>query len=71
MLAIDFNGPVSSQGAPENRHPEELLLGDEAELGRNEGEDYEDVEKALVVGHKNLRSVRKYVFRAPHFHFHA
>jgi len=70
VLSVDLDVAGILHGPAENRDVEQFLLGNPAELPRNEGEDDEDIDVALVVGHEYLGTIDKDVFRASYIDPH-
>ena len=71
ILPVDFDVSGTFHGLAEDRDLEEFLLDDPAELSGDVGQDDQDVEIALVVGHEDLRPVHQHVFAADHIHLDA
>ena len=62
-------GRLTRPGSPHRPAWMDIRLDDPAELAGDVGQDDQDVEIALVVGHEDLRFAAQNIFLADYFHF--
>ena len=71
MLALDRDHAERIEDGSDHRVAPELPLGGEACPARQEAEEDEDVEVALMVRREDERAAARQVLETPHLHAHA
>ena len=71
VLPVDGDGARPCQGVAEDGDMEQLFLGDPGKVGVDVGQDDQDVEPALVIGHEDLRPAPEHVALPDNLHLDA